>query len=217
MKRRYVVLSLAAVMALALAVPAFGGPTNPLAAITGVKKTANKALKLAKAANKTAGAASSAAAAAQSTASGASTEAASASKAAKAAQTTANEGVTAAKAAQTAANNAQSTANSAKSDAAGAKSAADAAQATAESKLGSVAATTGETSGPNAATGVSIAICPTGSESTGGGFTVGGTNPNEVVPVYNGPYGDAWIASMSRIPGQTGTWEVTAYVMCASH
>ena len=51
MKRRYVVLSLTAVLALALAVPAFGGPTNIVSALTKVKKTANKALKQAQAAN----------------------------------------------------------------------------------------------------------------------------------------------------------------------
>ena len=114
MKRRYVVLSLAAVLALALTVPAFGGPTNIVSALTKVKKTANKALKQAQAA-------SAAAAAAQTTANAAGANAYGAGKAAKAAQTTANEGVTLAKAAQTTANSALSTANSAKTDAAGAK------------------------------------------------------------------------------------------------
>ena len=45
MKSRYTVLFLSLVLALALAVPALGGPTNPIASISAsVKSTANKAL-----------------------------------------------------------------------------------------------------------------------------------------------------------------------------
>ena len=49
MKRRYVLLGLASILAIALAVPAMGGPSNPLATTAAsAKKTAKKALKKAK-------------------------------------------------------------------------------------------------------------------------------------------------------------------------
>ena len=55
MKERYFVLGLAIVLALALAIPALGGSSNPSATkAASAKKTANKALKKAKAANKAA-------------------------------------------------------------------------------------------------------------------------------------------------------------------
>jgi len=51
MKKRYTVLGLSLVLALALAVPALGGPSNPIASVSAsVKSIANKALKKAKAA-----------------------------------------------------------------------------------------------------------------------------------------------------------------------
>lgn len=208
MKRRYVVLSLAAVLALALSVPAFGGPTNIVSALTNVKKTANKALKQAKAAN-------AAAAAAQTTANTAESDASAASSAAKKAQTTATEGVTAAKAAQTTANSALGTANSAKADAAAAKTAAAAAQATANSKFGSTFTETGESSGVSANTATVVSVCPSGSAVTGGGYSLAGTGAREVVSTFNGPYGVAWIAAAGRIPGGANTWEITAFAQCA--
>jgi len=211
MKRRYVVLSLAVVLALALAVPAFGGPTNIVSALTNVKKTAQKALKTAKAA-------SVAAAAAQSTANTAESDANAAAAAAKKAQTTANEGVTAAKNAQTTANtakgaadNAQTTANAAKAAATAAQTAANAAQATANAKFGQTSSRTGNASGPHTTEGYSEAICPSGTALTGGGYTASGEGANEIVPTYNGPYGSAWFAVMERIPGGTKTWTVTAF------
>jgi len=216
MKRRYVVLSLAAVLALALTVPAFGGPTNIVSALTKVKKTANKALKQAQAA-------SAAAAAAQSTASAAGSSADAAGKAAKSAQTTANEGVTLAKAAQTTANSALSTANSAKTDAAGAKATADAAaaaaaaaQATADSKFGQVVTVTGPASALNKSNGLSFAECPAGSSLTGGGYRTSGGGVSETVPFWNGPYGNAWLADMEGIGGEAAaTWSVVGLAQCA--
>jgi hypothetical protein len=92
MKKRYIVLGLGAFLALALAVPALGGPSNPIAnSAANAKKTAKKALKTANAA--------------QSSANAAQSDANSASDAAAAAQTTADS-------AQAAANAAQSTADS---------------------------------------------------------------------------------------------------------
>ena len=208
MKRRYVVLSLAVVLALALAVPAFGGPTNIVSALTNVKKTANKALKQAKAA-------SAAAAAAQSTANTAVSDAAAAEKAAKAAQTTANGAQTTANTALSTANGAKTEAAAAKTAATAAKAAADAAQATANSKFGSTFTETGANSGTRTTSGNSNANCPAGSDLTGGGYTTAGAGANEVVPTYNGPYGSAWFAVLERIPAGANTWSVTAFAQCA--
>jgi hypothetical protein len=98
MKSRYTVLFLSLVLALALAVPALGGPMNPIASISSsAKSIANKALKKAKAAQKTANTALSTANTANATAGTAQTEA-------KKAQTTAETAKTAAAAAQTTAN-----------------------------------------------------------------------------------------------------------------
>jgi hypothetical protein len=98
MKRRYVVFAMSAFLALALAVPALGGPSNPVADVSATaKKTAKKALKRAKAAQQsadqaqnTANQAENAAENAQSTADGAQTAAQNAQAAAEAAQATAD-------------------------------------------------------------------------------------------------------------------------------
>lgn len=201
MKRRYVVLSLAVVLAVALAVPAFGGPTNIVSALTNVKKTANKALKKAKAA-------SAAAASAQSTANGAQSDATAAAKAAKSAQTTATDGLTAAKAAQATANSALSAANTA-------KAAADAAQATANTKFGHTFSEFSPTEGPNTTSGLATSTCPAGSALTGGGYEASGAGANEVVPIFSGPYGTAWLTDLERIPAGTETWSVRAIAQCA--
>lgn len=209
MKSRYLVLGLSLVLALALAVPALGGPTNPLASISAtVKQTANKALKKAKAAQQTANSALATANTANNTADTASKAATSASNAAKAAQTTANT-------AQTAAKNAQTTADTAKTAAATAQTAANNAQATANSKFGDTVTEFGETSGPNAATGSAAVSCPGSSQVTGGGFITSGTGNNEIVPTLDTSYGDAWLVAMDRIPGGANTWSVQAVVVCA--
>ncbi len=216
MKRRYVVLSLAAVLALALAVPAFGGPTNIVSALTNVKKTANKALKTAKAAGV-------AAAAAQSTANTAQSDADAAATAAKKAQTTASEGVTAAKNAQTTANSATTAASAAKNaaDAAqasanAAKAAADQAQATANSKFGQTFTEFSSASPSSKIEGLKIAECPAGSALTGGGYHMTGAGANEAVPLWNGPYGTAWLTEMEGIGGEsTNAWSVVALAQCA--
>jgi len=195
MKRRYIVLSLSLVLALALAVPALGGPSNPIASISAsVKQTATKALKKAKAAQKTANTALGVANGAQS--------------AASKAQTSANN-------AQKAAEGAQSSANSAKGTADAAKKAAEEAQATANSKLGETFTEFGSFDGPNTTSGVAIAECEGESEVTGGGYETSGEGTSEVVPFYTAAYGDAWLAGLNRIPGGTKTWSVRAIVTCA--
>jgi membrane protein involved in colicin uptake len=216
MKSRYLVLGLSLVLALALAVPALGGPTNPIASISAtVKQTANKALKKANAAQ-------TAANNAQATATSAEGAADSAGKAAKAAQTTANtaqstatSALSNAKTAQTTADGAKTTADSAKTAAAAAQAAADAAQTTANSKFGSTINQNGDGSGTVAGTGFDLSVCPSGSDVTGGGYFVTGTGDDEVVPYYAASYGNAWYAGLNRIPGGTGTWNVTAVVTCA--
>jgi hypothetical protein len=195
MKSRYVVLSLSVVLALALAVPALGGPTNPLASLSAsVKQTANKALRKAKKAQSTANSALAVAGAAQADAGKALSAANSASAAAKKAQTTAD--------------TAQSTANSA-------KTAAAAAQATANSKLGSTSSTFGSTEGPNTTSGLGLTVCPSGSQLTGGGYEASGAGANEVVPIFNSSYGNAWLTALERIPGGTNTWSVRVVAVCA--
>jgi membrane protein involved in colicin uptake len=196
MKSRYLILFLSVVLALALAVPALGGPTNPIASISAsVKQTANKALKKAKAAQKTAN---------------------SALNTANSAQTTANSAQSAAKAAQSTATSAQTAANSAQATANAAKTAAAAAQATANSKFGETFTEFGEGSGTSTTSGFDLVSCPTGSEVTGGGYETSGTGDNEVVPIYTASYGDAWLASLARIPGQADSWSVRAIVTCAA-
>lgn len=195
MKRRYLVLSLSLVLALALAVPAFGGPSNPIASMSAsVKQIATKALKKAKAAQNTANTARSAANNAQG--------------AANKAQSTADNASKAAATAQTAANSAQATADAA-------KKAAEDAQATANTKLGETFTEFSAFDGPNTTSGFEIAICPGDSEVTGGGYETTGEGSNEVVPTFTAAYGDAWLASLSRIPGGTDTWNVRASVTCA--
>jgi hypothetical protein len=202
MKRRYTVLFLSLVLALALAVPALGGPNNPIASISAtVKQTATKALKKANAAQKTANTA-------QSTAN-------SALGAANKAQLTADGAQKAATAAQGTANTAQATANAAKTAADAAKAAADAAQATADTKLGETFSEFGNTDAGNTTNGSSIAECPGASEVTGGGYETAGDGANEAVPIFTAAYGDAWLAGLERIPGGTNTWSVRAIVTCA--
>jgi hypothetical protein len=90
MRRRYVVMGLSVTLALALAIPALGGPSNPVASsAASAKQIALKAKQKANQAN----------------------------SAAQAAQTTANQALSAAQAAQSSANTAQTTANTANANA----------------------------------------------------------------------------------------------------
>jgi hypothetical protein len=209
MKRRYTVLALSLILALALAVPALGGPANPVASISAsVKQIATKALKTAKSAKKTANSALTAANGAQGTANSAQGTANSAQGAAKSAQSAADAAKKAAEGAQGTANNAQNTANAA-------KKAAEDAQTSANEKLGETFSEFGGFDGPNTTSGNNLALCPAGSEVTGGGYTTSGEGANEVVPIYAASYGDAWFAVLERIPGGTKTWSVEAIAVCA--
>jgi hypothetical protein len=206
MKKRYTVLGLSLVLALALAVPAMGGPTNPLASASkSVQSIANQALKKAKAAQKTANAA-------QTTANSASSAASSAGNAAEKAQNTATAAQKAASAAQTTANSALSTATAAKTAAATAQSTAESAKTIAESKMSGEVHVEGEVG-----TTIGFANCPTGKVPTGGGFVVSGTDANKATVTESTQYLNSWVAAADQIQGTSGsTWSVTATVNCAT-
>jgi cytoskeletal protein RodZ len=202
MRNRYLVLGLSIVLALALAVPALGGPTNPVASISAsVKSIANKALKKAKAAQKTANAAQAAANAAQSTANSASTAANKAQTTANGAQTTANSALTSAGKAQKAAEEAQATAN--------------AAQASANTKFDH---TNFENGSPTSGSGESAIVgvgCPEGEVPSGGGFVLAGTDSNKVRVDLSSQYLNGWIVSADNIAGHGGeNWELSAVAVC---
>lgn len=198
MSKRYLVLGLSVVLALSLAVPALGGPSNPIADISAsAKKTATKALKKAKAAQKTA----------------------------NSALTEAKKGVSDAATAQGSANSAKATADSAKAAADSAKAlaeeanaAAAAAEANANSRIAGSYINFGEAS-PNDTGSPKFAgaECDSGSDPIlGGGFSVGGTDPNEVTVTQNIPdplYGDSWFVQAQAISG-TPTWSLQAVIMC---
>lgn len=199
MKKRYTVLGLSLVLALALAVPALGGPSNPIASVSAsVKSIANKALKKAKTAQATAEGA-------QSTANSASSAAAAAQKDANAAQKTANT-------AQGTGTTALTTANAAKTAAATAQTAATNAQNTANGKMSGEVQVEGE-----AGTTFGIAGCPTGKVPTGGGFIITGANNNSATVTESTQYGSAWIVFAKQINGVAGTsWGTVATVNCAT-
>ncbi len=197
MRRRYVLFGLTMLLAASLAVPAFGGPDNPVAdTFASAKSTAKKALKKAREANKKAKQAQKSADNAQITADGAQSSADNA-------QATANAAQTAAGQAQTSADNAQASA--------------DAAQSTANSKFGSVDAVFGDSS-PSDSTSSKLvfATCPTGSQITGGGFAINGAE-GAVTPVLSSQYLNAWTARAVEIgAGTASNWSIQANVACIS-
>ena len=201
MKKRYLVLSLSLVFALALAVPALGGPSNPVASVSAsVKSIAQKALKKANNAQKTAKSA-------QSIANSASAAANAASKEAKAAQTSANTAQTSANTAKGAADAAQTTANEAKS--------------LAESKLGTtefVASAATETNETNFK--LQTASCPAGSVATGGGFEIGpnGAAASQVTITSQNSaiYGPGWLVTANEISGMSPNWNLKSIAVCAT-
>ncbi len=143
MNRRYAILGLSVFLALALAVPALGGPSNPVASLSATAKSiANKALKKAKTAQKTANSANSTA---------------------NAALTEAKKGVTNAATAQAAADSAKGTADSAKAAADAAKAAAEAAEANANTRLKSASQVFGTSTATNTETDKNASVtCPAG-------------------------------------------------------
>lgn len=217
MTKRYALLGMTLTLAIALAVPAMGGPSNPIAnAAASAKTIAKKALKKAKQANTTAKAAQAAAAAAQSTANGAASSANGAKSAADAAQGSANAAQQTANGAKTAADAAQASANTAQTTADEAKTLANAAQATADSKFGTQTvefgeATVSDSNGPKFAG----ASCGSDREPTGGGFATGGAGNNEVTPTSSIVYGNGWLVLADEIGAGTGSnWTLQANVVC---
>lgn len=210
MSKRYTVLGFSIVLALALAVPALGGPSNPIANISAnAKKTANKAIKRANQAKKQAKRAIKQARNAQGTANQAGASAAGAGAAAAAAQTSADT-------AQATANGAQTSANSAQNTADAALAAAEAAEANAESKVSGVYYQFGEATEENTETPkFANALCSGDDEGTGGGHSVFGPGANEVTVVDSTPtlYGDGWFVEAEAIEG-TPTWALQANVTC---
>jgi hypothetical protein len=203
MSKRYTVLGLSVVLALALSVPALGGPSNPIASISAsAKKVANKALKKAKTAQTTA----------------------------ISAQSSADAALAEAKKALTAGNNAQGSANSAKSTADAAKAAAAAAQGTANAAQAAAAAAEanantrfqdaeivfGESTAESTTTTKTAgATCDESDSVMGGGFAVGGEN-EKVTVTASAPeffYGEGWFASAKAISG-TPTWSLQANAIC---
>ena len=219
MNRRYTVLGLSVVLALALAVPALGGPMNPIASISSsAKSIASKALKTAKKAQSAANTAQSTANTALSTANAADTNASSAKTAAAGAQTTANSALNNANAAQTTANSAktaaagaQTTANSALNNANAAQTTANTAQTTAESKMSGEEEVVGAEGGSSG----SVA-CPGSKVPTGGGFILGGAEPNSATVVSSFQYLNGWDVGTEQIKGVSGSWTTSAIVECAT-
>jgi hypothetical protein len=205
MKKRYTVLGLSLFLAMALAVPALGGPSNPVASISAsVKKTANKALKKAKTAQTTANNALSAANSAQSLASTVQGEA-------KKAKSTADSAKAAADEAKSAAATAQSTADSA-------KAAAEAANANANTRLKTSSLALGTaTANDNTAEKHAEVTCPAGTVVLGGGAFINTTEPKKVHVVTSNPqaiYSQGWFVEGATNEGQTATWSITAEAMC---
>lgn len=190
MKRRYAVLGLSVFLALALAVPAFGGPSNPIANISAsAKSIANKALKRAKAAQQTAN-----------TANGT----------ANTALSTANSALSEAKKGVANAATAQATANAA-------KKAAEEANANANTRVLGAVERSGSTAS-NTETSKSASVeCESNEVTLGGGFFVGGSSSSVTVGASEHLlYGNGWFVSANAISG-TPSWSLTAYAMCGTH
>lgn len=219
MSKRYLVLGLSVVLALALAVPALGGPSNPIASISAsVKKTANKALKRANQAKKQAKNAIGKANSAQSSANSAQSSANGANSAANKAQETADGAQSSADSAKSAADGAQGSANSAKATADAALAAAEAAEANANSRLkGFTYFNFGEATETDTDTSkVAGAECDGEDPFFGGGYAVTGTGDNQVTVEQNLPdflYGDSWFVSAEAISG-TPSWALQAVIIC---
>lgn len=211
MSKRYVVLGLSIVLALALAVPALGGPSNPIAGISAsVKKTASKALKQAKQAKKTANSA-------LSTANAANSAAGSANSAAKKAQEDAKKASDAAAKAQSTADGAKTTADGAKSTADQALADAAKAEANANTRVQGVYFNFGTSSAEDTEVLKSVsAFCDGGDEATGGGYAIGGAGSKSITVTTETPtlYGDGWFVTGQAISG-TPTWSIQANTVCA--
>ena len=175
---------------MALAVPALGGPSNPISTSAAKPKAiakkalarANQAITLANEAKSAADAAATLGANAKTTADGAKTAADAAQAAADAAQTSAN-----------------------------------AAQATADTKFGVVDFVAGAGSASDSVSPKGDnAVCPAGTALTGGEFLTSGAGNNDITPTINASYGNAWVVTMEEIgAGTADNWSVQANARCA--
>jgi len=208
MSKRYVVLGLSLVLALALAVPALGGPSNPLAnASKSVKKTAETALKTAKQAKKLANTANTKAGEARTAATNAQSTADGAAASAKKAQESADK-------AQTTANGVKGTADSAKATANEAKTIAEQAQSEVNGKLSGVYFQFGTSSAEDTETTKNVsAFCEGEDEATGGGWAFNGSTNVTVTASTPTFYGNGWFVTAKAISG-TPTWSIQANTVC---
>lgn len=215
MSKRYVVLGMSLVLALALAVPALGGPSNPLASASkSVKKTAETALKTAKQAKKLANTANTKAGEAQTAAKNAQTSADGAGASAKKAQETADKAQTSANGAKSTADSAKATADSAKTTANEAKTLAEQAKTEASTKVSGVYYQFGTSSAEDTETTKNVsAFCEGADEATGGGWAFNGSTNVTVTASTPTFYGDGWFVTAKAISG-TPTWSIQANTVC---
>lgn len=198
MSKRYAILGLSMVFALALAVPALGGPTNPIASISAsAKSTANKALKKAKAAQNTANTANSTA---------------------NTALTEAKKALTNAATAQGSANSAKATADTAKTTADAAKAAAAAAEANANTRVKESTQVSESVTESTTTPKFTSVSCPSGDPVLGGGFSVGGeANKVTVTQSEEQLYGGGWFTDASTINGQgAASWSLLVVAVCGT-
>jgi hypothetical protein len=196
MNRRYAILGLTVFLALALAVPALGGPSNPVANVSATAKSiANKALNKAKKAQSTANTANSTA---------------------NSALAEAKKGVTNAATAQTTANGAKAAADAAKAAADAAQAAADAANANANTRIQSAHEVFGTATATNTEVEkTASATCPSGEVTLGGGHSIDGAGANSVTVTDSEElfYGNGWFVLAEAISG-TPTWSLAALAVC---
>lgn len=201
MRKRYAILGLSVFLALSLAVPAFGGPSNPVSsAAVSAKVSAKKALKVARSAKKKAKAAQASADAAQGTA--------------NQAETDAQKGISDAAAAQTSANTAETDAQTGITNAAAANANANGRLKSADVVIGTATATNTDNSK------TASAACPSNEPILGGGYFVNGTTPrtDEVTVTTNDAvilYGHGWQATGEEINGNP-SWSILAEVTCGT-
>jgi hypothetical protein len=187
MKARYTVLGLSVVLALALAVPALGGPSNPIAHTASALSKAKKAIRLANNAQNTANNAQNTANTANSTANNA--------------LTGANQAKTAAAAAQTAANNANANANTRVQDSV--ERVGPGSGSSTGNHSDSVACNSGEVT---LGGGFFVSATPTADTNK---VTVTTSDP---LIFYN----DGWFAAGVPISGLNPTWAIGAVVECGT-